>query len=786
MLLLLIFFPLLGTIIGLTLSCYFGRRGSSFFIMILMLLSWFISLFFFFIILTTNQIILFENFLWFNVGRFCINWSVVLDSVTIIMLFIIYTISGVVHLYSLEYMIGDPGLPKFLSFLSFFTFFMVILVTGTNFLQLFLGWEGVGLCSYLLISFWTTRVVAGKAAMKALVINRLGDFGLIIAISGCYYIYGSLDYSIIFSLVPYFCDNFFLCSAFEINSLIFICFFLLIGAVGKSAQFGLHTWLPDAMEGPTPVSALIHAATMVTAGVFLIIKCSSLFEQAPIILLFICFISAVTIITASLIGLVQYDIKKVIAYSTCSQLGYMFLSCGISNYFSAFYHLLTHAFFKALLFLSAGSIIHATNDEQDIRKFGGLCDLLPFTYSVMLIGSYTIMGFPYLSAFYSKDSILESLFNNSSFFFWWGLLALCLTIMYTVKILYRVFLSEPNGFKLVYLTSQEPSYFITISLIILSFGSLFIGYCFQHFFLGNWFFGSSIYTVPSMFSFIDIEFIPIIVKMVSVFLILIIFSIVISIYLYYTRYILKIKFYLISFFRFFNKKGFFDLLQNKLLALPIFHFSFLVNSVYAFDKGLLEFFGPEQLRKKIGIFTKNVVQLHSGNIIAYLGIFLVSFGMVFHSVIIHYNVFVNFIAKLRVKQGFLIWSDDVAHIIIRNAAGKFEKFCRALQIPQSHAQEYIVALRKATEQEITVYKRLKKSNNDYHQFLDKFYLDSDLNITGSFYTVKDDLKFLIKIGNMNIDLSLGVVGYVWFEIIFLIFLFLFLRFFYRKICLKLN
>ena len=309
-------------------------------------------------------------------------------------------VSSIVHLYSTEYMEHDPHLPRFMSYLSLFTFFMLILITANNFLQMFVGWEGVGLSSYLLINFWFTRIQANKAAIKAMLVNRVGDFAILLAIFSIYFIFNTLDYEVIFTLVPLVLNYSVVIGFLKLPLLDLICILLFIGAMGKSAQLGLHTWLPDAMEGPTPVSALIHAATMVTAGVFLLARCSFIFEFSPVALNFVTFIGSLTAFFAATTGLFQNDMKKVIAYSTCSQLGYMIFSCGLSSYEVGVFHLSNHAFFKALLFLGAGSVIHAVNDEQDMRKLGGLQKLLPFSYAIMLIGSLALMGFPFLTGFY--------------------------------------------------------------------------------------------------------------------------------------------------------------------------------------------------------------------------------------------------------------------------------------------------------------------------------------------------------------------------------------------------
>jgi len=334
---------------------------------------------------------------WIISDNLQIDWSFCFDSLTSIMLIVVTFISTLVHLYSTEYMEHDPHLPRFMSYLSLFTFFMLILITANNFLQMFVGWEGVGLSSYLLINFWFTRIQANKAAIKAMLVNRVGDFALLLAIFSIYFVFNTLDYDAVFGLVPLILEHKIVVGGTVLPVVDIICILLFIGAMGKSAQLGLHTWLPDAMEGPTPVSALIHAATMVTAGVFLLARCSFLFEFSPIALNLIVFIGSATAFFASTTGLFQNDMKKVIAYSTCSQLGYMMFACGLSSYEVGVFHLSNHAFFKALLFLGAGSVIHAVADEQDMRKMGGLQKLLPFSYSIMLIGSLALMGFPFFN-----------------------------------------------------------------------------------------------------------------------------------------------------------------------------------------------------------------------------------------------------------------------------------------------------------------------------------------------------------------------------------------------------
>jgi len=349
---------------------------------------------------------------WFNVGFFQSPWAFLFDSLTASMLIVVTSVSFLVHMYSGSYMEFDPHLGRFMGYLSLFTFFMLILVTGDNFMQLFLGWEGVGLSSYLLINFWFTRIQANKAAIKAMMVNRLGDISLTLGIALIYIYFKSVRYAVVFASVKQHENLYFYLFGYDILVLDLICIFLLIAAVGKSAQLGLHTWLPDAMEGPTPVSALIHAATMVTAGVFLLVRCSPIYEHASNeIRLLVVIVGALTAFFAATTGLMQHDLKKVIAYSTCSQLGYMVFACGLSFYPVGMFHLINHAFFKALLFLSAGSVIHSLSDEQDIRYMGGLSRLIPFTYVFIMIGSLSLMGFPFFNRILLKRFDIRIVFQ---------------------------------------------------------------------------------------------------------------------------------------------------------------------------------------------------------------------------------------------------------------------------------------------------------------------------------------------------------------------------------------
>lgn len=386
------------------------------------------------------------------------------------MLVLITSVSALVHIYSIGYMSGDPHIPRFLSYLSFFTFLMIILVTSDNYAQLFIGWEGVGLCSYLLINFWITRIKANKAAIKAMLLNRVGDIGLVLAMLMILKEFGSLNFTAILGLLE----------VLEVSKgkITVISLLLFLGAVGKSAQLGLHTWLPDAMEGPTPVSALIHAATMVTAGVFLILRSGGLIEGSSLALIVITILGSLTAFFAAVTGVVQNDLKRVVAYSTCSQLGYMVMVCGVSNYTVSLFHLLNHGGFKALLFLSAGSIIHAVGNEQDMRKMGGLVGRTPFTYIMIFIGSLSLIGFPYLTGFYSKDLILELMYDKYYilFAYWLGSVSVFFTAFYSVRLMFLTFIVNTNSRGEVFKGVREPSLTISLPLIVLALLSIFMGF----------------------------------------------------------------------------------------------------------------------------------------------------------------------------------------------------------------------------------------------------------------------------------------------------------------------
>jgi NADH-quinone oxidoreductase subunit L len=428
-------------------------------------------------------------FTWIDTGDLQVQWALRLDTLAVVMMATVSVCSAAIHVYSVGYMSHDPSIPRFQAYLSFFTFFMLTLVTADNFVQLFFGWEGVGLCSYLLIGFWYDRPSANAAAIKAFIVNRVGDFGFALGIFAVYMMFGSLQFDAVFNDAPNAAGQSLEFLGIEWDALTIACILLFIGAMGKSAQLPLHTWLPDAMEGPTPVSALIHAATMVTAGVFMVCRLSPLFEYAPDALTVVVLIGATTAIFAATVGMTQNDIKRVIAYSTCSQLGYMFFAAGVSAYGAAMFHLMTHAFFKALLFLGSGSVIHAMSGEQDMRKMGGLWKLIPITYGLMWVGSLALAGIPIFAGYYSKDMILESAWAAHSgvgqYAFWLGIFAAFLTAFYSWRLLFLTFHGAPRAdHETMHHVHESPNVML-IPLYVLAFGAVFAGMAGYHYFVGE-------------------------------------------------------------------------------------------------------------------------------------------------------------------------------------------------------------------------------------------------------------------------------------------------------------
>lgn len=426
---------------------------------------------------------------WISSGDFTVDWALRLDQLTAIMLVVVTWVSAVVHVYSVGYMSHDPDKARFMAYLSLFTFAMLMLVTADNLIQMYFGWEGVGVASYLLIGFWNHKPSANKASIKAFVVNRVGDFGFALGIATVFVTFHSVAFDDIFQTIPDQTSTILSFFGHEFHAITLACFLLFMGAMGKSAQLGLHTWLPDAMEGPTPVSALIHAATMVTAGVFMVARLSPLFEQAPAVLEFITVIGALTAFIAATIALTQNDIKRVIAYSTMSQLGYMFFALGVTAYGAAMFHLFTHAFFKALLFLGAGSVIHALSDEQDMRKMGGIYKKIPVTYVFMWIGSLALVGLPVFAGYYSKDMILEASYASNTplgeMAFWFGIMAAVMTAFYSWRLIIMTFHGKPRMSKKVMDHIHESPAIMNVPLVVLVLGALFSGMWGYNYFVGH-------------------------------------------------------------------------------------------------------------------------------------------------------------------------------------------------------------------------------------------------------------------------------------------------------------
>jgi NADH-ubiquinone oxidoreductase chain 5 len=621
--------PLLGSIV----SGFFGRKTGVKGTQILTCLSIIITVIFaivaFFEIGFNNIPVLINLFKWIVTEEFNILWIFQFDSLTVSMLIPVLIISSLVHIYSIGYMNNDPHNQRFFSYLSLFTFMMIILVTANNYLLMFVGWEGVGVCSYLLVNFWFTRIAANQSSISAFLTNRVGDCFLTIGMFTILWSLGSLDYNIIFSLVPYINEN--------VIIIIGIC--LLIGAMAKSSQVGLHVWLPMAMEGPTPVSALIHAATMVTAGVYLLMRSSSLIEYSSTILLLCLWLGAITTVFSSLIGLFQQDIKKVIAYSTMSQLGMMVIAVGLSSYNIALFHLINHAFYKGLLFLGAGAVIHAIADNQDFRKYGGLISFLPLSYSVILIASLSLIAFPFMTGFYSKDFLLESAYSQYSFsstaVYTIAVIGAIFTTLYSVKVLYLTFLSNPNGSITYYKYVHENDMFISLPLIILAIFSIFFGFITKEIFIGlgsNFFSDNSIFIHPIHELTIDTEFsiTPLLKLLPFIFSIsFIILALIFSEFL--SESLINFKLSRLGYY-------IFGLLNQRFL-IELFYNTYITNLVLnlggqttkILDKGSIELLGPSGLEKALIKLSKSINSL-SISVIPIYGIYIVT-GFIFYTII---------------------------------------------------------------------------------------------------------------------------------------------------------
>ena len=523
-------------------------------------------------------------------------------------------ISTLIHIYTTSYLAEDPHNQRFFSYLSLFTFFMLLLVSGANYFVMFIGWEGIGVVSYLLINYYFTRIQANKAAILALTMNRVGDMGLSIGFFALFALFGSVDYSTIFSLAPFMNET-----AITIISLL-----LLMGAMAKSAQIPLHSWLPGSMEAPTPVSALLHAATLVTAGLYLLIRSSAILEFSPTALLVITLIGASTAFFAATCGLVQNDLKRIIAFSTISQLGYMVMAVGLSQYNVALMHVVNHAFFKALLFLGAGAVIHSFADEQDIRKMGGLIKFLPFTYTAMLVGSLSLLATPWLTGFYSKDLIIELAYGQYSFSgiyaYILGSLTAGLTAFYSFRLISLVFLTVPNGIKNVYLNSHESNFAVIIPLFILALFSIFFGFVFSDLFVGvgSDFFANSIFINPNNISIIEAEFsLPLIIKLLPTILSILGATSAIFLYHVYPDFIVNLTDSTLGkkVYTFLNGKYFFDVIYNYYIISAGLLTGNTISKVL--DRGVIELLGPYGLASVLENTANNIAKLDTGVITTY-------------------------------------------------------------------------------------------------------------------------------------------------------------------------
>ena len=511
-------------------------------------------------------------------------------------------------------MSADPHNQRFFSYLSMFTFFMLILVTGDNYLIMFVGWEGIGISSYLLINFWFTRIQANKSAIKALVVNRVGDMFLSVGFFSMFFVFGNLDYSTVFSVAPF------------VNETVItiIGLLLLLAAIGKSAQLGLHTWLPDAMEGPNPVSALIHAATLVTAGVYLLLRSSPLIEYSPTTLLVVTWVGALTAFFAASTGLLQNDLKRVIAYSTCSQMGYLFIACGLSQYNVALFHLVNHAFFKALLFLAAGAVLHATYDQQDQRRLGGLLGFLPFTYTAILIGSLSLMAIPWLTGFYSKDLILEVAYGQYEFSghaaYWLGTISACLTAFYSLRLVSFTFLTYPNASKSVYLHTHDAPIIVIIPLTILSLLAIFFGYIAKDLYvgIGSDFLSPSLFIHPSHISLVEAEFaLPLLIKLLPAILTLVGASTALYMYHLVPSFTIELTDSKLGqiLYRFFNAKYYVDVIYNHYIIGGGLQLGYTISK--ALDRGVIELVGPYGLSNSLYSSSNDIAKLDTGNLTSY-------------------------------------------------------------------------------------------------------------------------------------------------------------------------
>lgn len=621
---LIVFLPLLGSFLAGIFGRTIGDRAAQVITTGLLFVSAVLSFVVFKTVAIDGKSYVSSLFTWITSGDFVLSWALKIDTLTAVMLIVVTVVSSMVHLYSFGYMSEDKSRARFFSYLSLFTFMMLMLVTSDNLVQMFFGWEGVGLASYLLIGFWYHKDSACAAAMKAFLVNRVADIGFALGIMGLFVLFGTVNFSEIFAAAPAYTQTEFSFLWFDGHALTIICLLLFIGAMGKSAQLGLHTWLPDAMEGPTPVSALIHAATMVTAGVFMLARMSPVLEFAPTALEVITYVGAATAFFAATVGLTQFDIKRVIAYSTCSQLGYMFFAIGVSAYGGAVFHLMTHAFFKALLFLGAGSVIHAMHHEQDMRRMGGLYKLIPATYILMWIGSWALAGLPPFAGYFSKDLVLEATWasqtTQGNLAYWLGTVAAFMTAFYSWRLLIMTFHGTPRADSHTMDHVHESPLVMMIPLLVLSVGAVFAGWLGYGSFVGEVaeraaFWGDALFVRPEQDSISAAHAVPLWVKVTPL---IVSFLGVVTAYLFYlwvpslparvTRTLGPIYVFVLN-------KWYFDELYNVVFVRPSRH----LGRVFwkRGDEAIIDAWGPNGAAFLARVFSAQVSKLQSGYVYHY-------------------------------------------------------------------------------------------------------------------------------------------------------------------------
>ena len=634
--------PILGSII----SGFFGRKvgvsGSHIITCTCLLTTTILAILAFVEVGLNHNSMKIHLFRWIDAEYLNVSWAFNFDSLTVSMLIPVLIISSLVHIYSIGYMSHDPHNQRFFSYLSLFTFMMIILVTGDNFLVMFVGWEGVGVCSYLLVSFWFTRIAANQSSLAAFFTNRVGDYILTVGMFAILWSFGNLDYMTVFSLSPFYSESI----------ILFVGTCLLVGAMAKSSQVGLHVWLPMAMEGPTPVSALIHAATMVTAGVYLLMRASPLIEYSSTVLLLCLWVGAITTVFSSLIGLFQQDIKKVIAYSTMSQLGMMVIAIGLSSYTIALFHLINHAFYKGLLFLCAGAVIHAVADNQDFRKYGGLISYLPLTYSLMLAASLSLVAFPFMTGFYSKDFILEAAYGqfklSSIIVYFIATIGAMFTTLYSVKVLYLTFLTNPNGSLVNYKlnkSAHDADVFMSTPLVILGIFSIFFGYITKDIFIGigsDFFSDNGLFIHPNHEILLDTEFaVNTFYKLLPLFFT--IFLTLFSLFLteFYPKLLVNFKLSRFghSIFSFFNQRFLVEMYYNRYISGVVLNLGGQTTKIL--DKGAVELVGPFGLEQFFSNLSKRINSLSTGVVTNYALYIVV--GLIIYLNVDNFDVFNIFI-----------------------------------------------------------------------------------------------------------------------------------------------